>query len=119
MATRRAYRVWWQAAAVAAVLVGTFFIYNIYNHQKEPAYVVVSAAAGKGIIKHQLPDQSEVWLEPGTTVRYQEDFREYRPENRAQKRYGLFFCTKERGAALSGKNIAAGCKQKCWVPNSP
>jgi ferric-dicitrate binding protein FerR (iron transport regulator) len=66
-------RIWWQAAAVVAVLVGTWLLYNKFSHKKEPEYVVVSAAAGKGILKVQLPDQSEVWLEPGTTVRYRKD----------------------------------------------
>jgi ferric-dicitrate binding protein FerR (iron transport regulator) len=56
------------------VLVGAWFMYNTFSHKKEPDYVVVSAAAGKGIIKLQLPDQSEVWLEPGTMVRYRRDF---------------------------------------------
>ena len=71
---QRPRRIWWQAAAVAAVLVVTYLMYNKYSHKKEPDYVVVSAAAGKGIVKLQLPDQSEVWLEPGTLVRYRKDF---------------------------------------------
>jgi transmembrane sensor len=63
-------KIWWQAAAAAVVaaLVITLLMY----HKKE--YVVLSAAAGKGIIKMQLPDHSEIWLEPGTTIRYQKDF---------------------------------------------
>ena len=65
---------WWKAAAVVAVLVGTYVLYNKYNYKKEPEYVVVSAVAGKGIIQYELPDHSEVWLEPGTTVRYRKDF---------------------------------------------
>ena len=67
-------RIWWQAAAVVAVLVGAYLMYNTFSHKKEPDYVVVSAAAGKGILKLQLPDQSEVWLEPGTLLRYRKDF---------------------------------------------
>lgn len=69
-------RIWWQAAAVVAVLAVTFLMYNKYSHKKEPIYVVASATAGKGIIKLQLPDRSEMWLEPGTTVRYRKDFGE-------------------------------------------
>ena len=65
---------WWKAAAVVVVLAGVYLLYNKYNHNKEPEYVVVSAAAGKGIIQHELPDHSEVWLEPGTTVRYRKEF---------------------------------------------
>ena len=34
----------------------------------------MSAAAGKGILQHELPDHSIIWLEPGTTVRYRKDF---------------------------------------------
>lgn len=67
-------RIWWQAAAVVAVLVVTYLMYDKYSHNNEPAYVVVSVPAGKGIVKLQLPDQSEVWLEPGTIVRYRKDF---------------------------------------------
>jgi transmembrane sensor len=67
-------RIWWQAAAVVAVLLGAWFMYNTFSHKKEPDYIVVSAPAGKDIVKLQLPDQSEVWLEPGTLVRYRKDF---------------------------------------------
>jgi len=63
-------RIWWQAAAVIAVLVLVSLVYS----KREPAYVVVNAAAGKGVVRLQLPDQSEMWLEPGTVVRYQKDF---------------------------------------------
>src|SRR5687767_2527777 len=42
---KRSRSIWWQAAAVAAVLVVSFLIYNIYSHKKEPVYVVVSAPA--------------------------------------------------------------------------
>ena len=63
-------RVWWQVAAAVIVLAITLLIYN----QKEPEYVIASAAVGKGIIKLQLPDSSEMWLEPGTVVRYQKNF---------------------------------------------
>jgi transmembrane sensor len=71
---KKPHRIWWQAAAVAAVLVISFAIYNIFSHKKDPEYVVVSAPAGKEIVQLELPDHSEVWLEPGTTVRYQKDY---------------------------------------------
>jgi transmembrane sensor len=71
---RATRRIWWQAAAVIVVLVGAWFMYNTFSHKKEPDYIVVSAPAGKDIVKLQLPDQSEVWLEPGTLVRYRKDF---------------------------------------------
>jgi transmembrane sensor len=67
-------KIWWQAAAVVAVLMGAWLMYNTFSHKKGPDYVVVSAAAGKGIVKLQLPDQSELWLEPGTLIRYRKDF---------------------------------------------
>lgn len=63
-------RIWWQAAAVIAALA----IVSVFYSRKEPAYEVVNAAAGKGIVRLQLPDQSEIWLEPGTVVRYEKDF---------------------------------------------
>lgn len=70
---KRSRRIWWQVAAVVNFLLVTYVLYK-YIQKKEPAYVVVSAAAGKGIIKLELPDHSEVWLEPGTLVRYRKDF---------------------------------------------
>jgi len=66
-------RIWWQAAAVLVGLAVTFVLYNKYNKQ-EPAYVMVSAPVGRSIVKLQLPDSSEMWLEPGTVVRYRNDF---------------------------------------------
>ncbi|SHM76024.1 FecR family protein [Chitinophaga sp. CF418] len=63
-------RIWWQAAAVIAALAVISLLYS----RREPAYELVTAAAGKGIVRLQLPDQSEIWLEPGTVVRYQKDF---------------------------------------------
>lgn len=66
-------RILWQAAAVVAILVGVYLLYN-HRDKKAPEYVVVSAPAGKGIVKLDLPDHSEVWLEPGTTVRYPKDY---------------------------------------------
>jgi ferric-dicitrate binding protein FerR (iron transport regulator) len=65
---------WWQAAAVVIVLIGSYLLYNKYNDKKEPETIVVSAAAGKGILQHELPDHSVIWLEPGTTARYRKDF---------------------------------------------
>lgn len=66
-------RILWQAAAVVVVLVGIYLFYN-HRDKKAPEYVVVSAPAGKGIVKLDLPDRSEVWLEPGTTVCYPKDY---------------------------------------------
>jgi transmembrane sensor len=66
-------RILWQAAALVAVLVGVYLLYD-HRNKKAPEYVVVSAPAGKGIVKFYLPDHSEVWLEPGTTVRYPKDY---------------------------------------------
>lgn len=63
-------RIWWQAAAVIAALAVISLLYS----RREPVYEVVTAAAGKGIVRLQLPDQSEMWLEPGTVVRYPKDF---------------------------------------------
>lgn len=62
--------IWWQAAAVIAALAVISLLYS----RRAPEYEVVTAASGKGIVRLQLPDQSEMWLEPGTVVRYPKDF---------------------------------------------
>lgn len=61
---------WWPAAAAAAILV----IVLLVNREAAPVYVTARAPAGGGIVRVQLPDQSEMWLEPGTAVRYLKDF---------------------------------------------
>lgn len=61
---------WWPAAAVVAALVVVFLV----SRKTSPAYIIERAPVGKGIVRMQLPDQSEMWLEPGTEVRYQADF---------------------------------------------
>ncbi|PWV46534.1 FecR family protein [Chitinophaga sp. S165] len=72
--TVKSRRIWWQAAATVALLVATFLMYKKYSNKEEPAYVVLEAPAGKGAMRLQMPDQSEIWLEPGTTIRYPKDF---------------------------------------------
>jgi len=62
------HRLWW-AAAAAIILGVAVFIYN------RPEDKIITAAAGKGILKMQLPDHSEMWMEPGTTLRYSKDGR--------------------------------------------
>jgi len=73
-------RIWWQAAAVVALLVGGYWFYNKYNDRNKlsdivgPAYYDVVAPAGKGRALLHLPDHSEVTLEPGTTLHVKKDY---------------------------------------------
>jgi ferric-dicitrate binding protein FerR (iron transport regulator) len=100
-------RVWWQAAAVVVTLAITFLMY----YKKDPEYVVASAAPGKGIIKIQLPDSSEMWLEPGTVVRYQKDFGTTNRE--IELKDGMaFFSVQEQAAHPFIVNLPGGVQAK-------
>jgi transmembrane sensor len=69
-------KIWWQAAAVVAVLLGVYLFYNELNYKKDSAkpepeaeYFNAVAPAGKGNVQlHLFPDHSEAILEPGTTL---------------------------------------------------
>ncbi|WP_343303128.1 FecR domain-containing protein [Chitinophaga niabensis] len=63
--TRRMY---WQiaAAAVLVVAVATFLL-----KPWEPEYIGVMAPKGKGVMRFELPDHSIVWLQAGSTIRYE------------------------------------------------
>lgn len=100
-------RIWW---AAAAVMVGVTLIWLLYS-KKEPAYVVITAAAGKGIVSMQLPDQSEMWLEPGTKVRYQEDFGKH--DRQITLMDGMaFFSVREQSAYPFIVTIPGGVQAK-------
>ncbi|MRG48455.1 DUF4974 domain-containing protein [Chitinophaga sp. SYP-B3965] len=60
--------IWWQiaAAAVLVVAVSTFLL-----KPWKPEYTGVMAPKGKGVMKLELPDHSVVWLQPGSTIRYE------------------------------------------------
>lgn len=90
-------RILWQAAAVVAILVGVYWFYN-HRDKKAPEYVVVSAPAGKGIVKLDLPDHSEVWLEPGTTVRYPKDYGN--ADRQIELTAGMAFFSVQKNAQL-------------------
>lgn len=90
-------RILWQAAAVVAILVGVYLLYN-HRDKKAPEYVVVSAPAGKGIVKLDLPDHSEVWLEPGTTVRYPKDYG--RADRQIELTNGMAFFSVQKNVQL-------------------
>jgi transmembrane sensor len=65
----RNYKLWWAAAAAAVMIGVAVFIYQ------RPEDKIITAAAGKGILKMELPDHSMMWMEPGTTLRYSKDGR--------------------------------------------
>ena len=90
-------RILWQAAVVVAVLVGVYLLYN-HRDKTAPGYVVVSAPAGKGIVKLDLPDHSEVWLEPGTTVRYPKDYGN--ADRQVELTDGMAFFSVQKNAQL-------------------
>ncbi|HUP10911.1 MAG TPA: FecR domain-containing protein [Niastella sp.] len=95
---KKPFRGWWQAAAAVAILAAGYLMYHNYSRKKVPEYVVVSAPAGKGIVKLQLPDHSEVWLEAGTTVRYQKDYGETGRE--VELTDGMAFFSVQKNAQL-------------------
>lgn len=71
-AVRRPTRwIWWTAAA--AVVTMLVVISQVFQ-KAEPATIITRAPGGKGVVKMVLPDQSEMWLEPGTVVQYERDF---------------------------------------------
>lgn len=65
---RKVKRMFWQiaAAAVLVIAVSTFLL-----KPWEPEYVGVMAPKGKGVMKLELPDHSIVWLQAGSTLRYE------------------------------------------------
>lgn len=65
---RKTRRMYWQmvAAAVLVVAVATFLL-----KPWEPEYIGVMAPKGKGVMKLELPDHSIVWLQAGSTIRYE------------------------------------------------
>ncbi|AEV98152.1 iron dicitrate transport regulator FecR [Niastella koreensis] len=87
---------WWQAAAAVLILMGSYLVYNKYTNKKEPETIVVSAAAGKGILQYELPDHSFIWLEPGTTVRYRKHFVNETREIELADGMAFFSVTKDR-----------------------
>ncbi|SFM85834.1 FecR family protein [Chitinophaga sp. YR627] len=100
-------RIWWQAAAVIAALAVISFLYS----RRAPEYEVVTAAAGKGIVRLQLPDQSEMWLEPGTVVRYPKDFGKRNRELELEDGMA-FFSVKEQTEYPFIVNIPGGVQAK-------
>lgn len=68
-------RIYWRAAAAALVLIaaGSLF-YFIKGKPAQNAYTEVAAPAGKKVLHMQLPDGSAVWLEPGSKLRYADQF---------------------------------------------
>jgi transmembrane sensor len=93
-------RRWWQAAAAAAILIiGGIMLHHRYSQPKQPVYVVISAPAGKGIVQQPLPDGSQMWLEPGTTVRYRNDFD--KEDRQVELVDGMVFFAVQKRSGLS------------------
>lgn len=65
---RKTRRMYWQiaAAAVLVIAVATFLL-----KPWEPEYIGVMAPKGKGVMRLELPDHSIVWLQAGSTIRYE------------------------------------------------
>jgi transmembrane sensor len=65
---RKTRRMYWQmaAAAVLVIAVATFLL-----KPWEPEYIGVIAPKGKGVMRLELPDHSIVWLQAGSTLRYE------------------------------------------------
>lgn len=66
---------YWRAAAAILVLItaGSLF-YMFSNKTKAVSYTAVSAPAGRKVLHMQLPDGSDMWLAPGSSLRYANSF---------------------------------------------
>lgn len=68
-------RMYWRAAAAAVVLIAAGGLFYFFRAKPAPvAYTEVAAPAGKKVLQLQLPDGSSVWLEPGSRLRYADQF---------------------------------------------
>jgi transmembrane sensor len=68
-------RMYWRAAAAILVLMATGSLFYLFSGKKEViSFTEVSAPVGKRILHMQLPDGSDMWLEPGSRLRYASDF---------------------------------------------
>lgn len=66
---------YWRAAAAVLVLIVAGGLFYLFNSKPAPVtYTLVTAPAGKSIYHLQLPDGSAMWLEPGTRLRYADNF---------------------------------------------
>lgn len=73
---QRARRLFWPAAAILVLLSAALMFYIFSGREPDVLLTSVTAPAGKGLMLVQLPDQSEIWLEPGSRIRYAADFGE-------------------------------------------
>lgn len=65
---RKVRRIYWQMAAAAVVLVA---VATYLLKPSAPKYITVIAPKGKDVMKVELPDHSIVWLQAGSSLRYE------------------------------------------------
>ena len=67
---------WYIAASVALVLiVGGLWMYSNTGRTQIEKYIEFTAQESR---MYLLPDSSKVWMQPGSSIRFAENFKEYR-----------------------------------------
>jgi len=61
-------------AAAAIVILSCAALY--FQHSKQNQFVIISVAENQPAKQIQLPDHSEIWLKPGSSVRYAANFNQ-------------------------------------------
>lgn len=70
-------RMYWRAAAAILVLITAGSLFYLFRGKPEAvSYTEVSAPAGRNILRVKLPDGSDMWLAPGSRLRYASHFGE-------------------------------------------
>jgi transmembrane sensor len=64
-----AFRKWFRISAAAALLAVIFIVYNTWNKEK----MLLITATDRNLVA-ELPDHSKVYLQPGSTLSYPEQF---------------------------------------------
>lgn len=68
-------RMYWRAAAAILVLITAGSLFYLFRGKPEVvSYTEVSAPAGRNILHTKLPDGSDMWLTPGSRLRYASHF---------------------------------------------
>ena len=68
---------WLKVAAILLLIAGATFLAVHFSNSPSESYITVSNSFGK-IQSVQLPDNSIVWLNAASTLRYAKDFNKYR-----------------------------------------
>ncbi|HVI43741.1 MAG TPA: FecR domain-containing protein [Chitinophaga sp.] len=102
---------YWRVAAAVLVLIATGSLFFLFKSKPAPlTYTEVSAPAGRNIFHLQLPDGSAVWLEPGSRLRYANQFGE--KSRNVQMIDGLAYFSVVQGASHPFTVSAAGIQAK-------